>query len=82
MSEGGGYSGDRTEVREWAGVRRVGHVRHVRRVSGGMQVVTKKGGAARAAHVLTLQWSMKFSVAPLSTSARSSALPLLLRNVK
>ena len=32
--------------------------------------------------VVTIEWSMKFSVAPLSTSARSSALPLLLRNVK
>ena len=43
VSEGGGYSGDRTEVRKQAGARRVGHVRHVRRVSGGVRVVTKKG---------------------------------------
>ena len=46
-SEGGGYSSDRTEVREWArasrDARRVGHVRHVRRVSESMQVITKKG---------------------------------------
>ena len=42
-SEGRGYSSDQTEVRERAGARHVGHMRHVRQVSGGVRVVTKKG---------------------------------------
>ena len=66
-SEGEGYCGDRTEVRERAGVsrdaRRARHVRHVRGVSGGVRVIPKRGsctGSARADLTISLLETASF----------------------